>query len=242
MIRHRVAVAVLATIAGCGDDGGPADAGFDAAPDAMSLCPGGELDFEALVTDRATASPAFEVALTEVADPGNTASSAPNGRALLCLSRTGTHEVRGTRADLLSHLMTVDDAAAALHRPQPFAFPMLAAADADALIGALSGVGARDAAATQLFVDVREYPGGVPLVGASVSIGASNDGGFHVIGDGSFTTGTTLTDGSTVLFANVAGTTTTVSVDVPGSQMCEGAASITLESTGAITSVFFACR
>ncbi len=240
-----VGIASGALLAACGDDGpAAADASTDAGgPDAdpNDRCPG-ELTFEALVADLLTGAGAVDTEVVDKADPGNTTTAAPNGRAVLCLPIIGTSHVEATHASFLPHLQTVEASAAGLHRPIPFPFPMLTPSDADTFIGGL--VTARDPSDTQLLIDVRSYPGGDPATGATVAIATANDGAFVRNGADVFVSGNELLDDSTVLFANVGVSSgmTAITVTPPAGKSCVGPSTVMLEQQGGLSSAFFSCQ
>src|SRR5687767_8539285 len=95
--------AALVGIVACGDDDSSAiDAGLpDAAvADADDRCPG-ELVFEAFAGDLETDAAVFAVELAEVGDEENAATSAPNGRVVLCLPAGGDAELRAEKEEYL---------------------------------------------------------------------------------------------------------------------------------------------
>ena len=241
-----VAVILLGAACSCGDDdgGGAADAGLADAPappdaDPFDECPG-ELELEAEMQDLLTDMNLFEVRVEDANEPSNFTTSAPNGRAVLCLPLTGVHQIRATRADLLPHLQTVDSQATLLHRPLAVAYEMLSEADADTFVAGLGGP-ARDPTATQLFVAVRSEPGGTPLTGAQVSLVDEGDGAYVRDESGDFVPGNTLGTDATVLFANVpVDSDPIITLTLPGGQTCNGPTTISAEA--GLSSVFFSCQ
>lgn len=254
-----ILIASAAAAAGCSSDDeavpdagvAPVDASADGAPDGEDLCPG-KLSFEAFVNDLVTGDATFDVTVTEDATPENTTSSAPNGRADLCLP-TGTDSL--VRAELDGDIPRLDlisaDAFEIYHgADQPYPLQMVSEADLDTV---LTGLGVtRDDAAAQVVVTVLEYPGATPLTGATVELGkgaeqagARDSGGQFAVADSP----AAVENGGLVLFANTQLTgsgqpdQTTVTVTPPGtfSGTCVGPATAPLEA-GHITGVLFACH
>ena len=242
-ILPRAALAAL-LLAGCGGDDDPIADAAPPAPDREDLCPG-RLTLEALVTDLETDAPVFDVALTEVGDEGNSATSAPNGRAILCLPAGEDSEIRATHADRLGRLDRVDADAAAIwyDASQPYPLHVVTPSAADALLGDL-GL-SRDEEAAQVIVTVLEYPGGTPLAGATVAIDRDHEGAFARDDAGGFAAGDEIAAGGLVLFANTATTGGTVSATVTPPDgyagTCTGPSAAPLEG-GAVTGLHVACH
>jgi hypothetical protein len=224
----------LALAAACGDDGGsdtvdgavdadaaPADAAGDSGPDAFVRCPG-EVFFTGEYIDWDSTLTAFDgvenTDVTERGNPTNTDETSPNGRFELCVAS-------GTDGDF------------DLTQPDDAYLPLIYARDEDGGTPTIRGVKPARAAtlfsnelaltqtagAALVLVDVRTSAG--PVVGATVSIGATNDGGFHFDDQMTMTAGATTTaDGGLILFANAAvgAGTTTVTVTPPGGTSCVG--------------------
>lgn len=246
-----LALVVFGLAGGCGDDevdsdidGSPEDAGGDASPgpDAENLCPGA-ITFEALVADAITGQVAFDV---QVADVGGSAmtTSAPNGRAQLCLSSDADSTLRSSRADYLTRLDAISRDALASNPGQPYPLEVLSVAAADGLLDDLGA--ARDPADSILLVSVRS--GGEALEGATIEIDVDTDGAFARDGSGAFAATATgqVAAGGTVLFANVplteggrAAITLTPPDNFTGT--CAGPPSVELEADG-VTGAFFACQ
>ena len=261
-LRARVVALVVFTAFGCGDDeaspdddGAPPDAspvadtgdGSDTPDASDDLCPG-QLTSEALVADAGSGAAVFDVAVAE-AGADNQTTSAPNGRAVLCLPAGAPSEVEATLADYLVRRDAVDPdaAAASVGTAQPYPIDMLSAAAADELLTAL-GPG-RDEAASLVLVSVVSYPDGEPLVGAEIAIDEASDGAFARDLAGEFTASAeaAVADGRLVLFANVvdgdtdgeAAITVTPPGDFAGS--CVGPPRVELEA-GGLSGAFFACQ
>jgi hypothetical protein len=254
-----LALLMVALASGCGDDddtsddGGGADATADAGSDAGApdtgddLCPGMSL-FEALTADAESAASIFEVDVAEVGGSAAT-TSAPNGRADLCLPAGADAQVRSTKDGYLARLDTLSaDALDILDTAiNPYPLDLLETAAADAL---LDGLGApRDEAATLLLVSVVTADG-APLVGATVSIDRGDDGVFARQATGDFAGAGdpgAVADGRVLMFANVAvsgaGDQAAITVTPPDGfdGTCVGPPSVELEA-GGLSGALFACQ
>jgi hypothetical protein len=265
--RVRVAALALAFIMiaptwGCGDDEVPSDdgdddsdAGMDAGADAgedagEDLCPG-LLTFEAIVAQAQTGTPEVAVNVTEVGGSAAT-SSAPNGRAQLCLPADAESlQVQSTKTDFLPRLDTlaagaIDIANAAA---QPYPLDVLSVAAADDLLEALAVSG--DPNAALLLVSVVSYPDALPLSGATVNIDKDSAGSFASDASGAFLPAETaeIGDGRALLYANVAldgegeagqaAITVTPPADFAGT--CVGPPTVALEP-GGVSGALFACQ
>lgn len=255
MRAMRVAVGIWIALlvgAGCsGDDEVVVDASPlpDAPPDdgpgidAENLCPGA-FTFEALVADLESGTPVFDVTLAEVGDAGNTTTSAPNGRAVLCLPADTDAEVRSTKVDYLARLDVLSSAAIeiAADADQPYPLDIVTTTAVDALYTDLGET--RDAADSQLVVAVLTYPDGEALVGATVAVDNANDGAYARDGSGDFGAGDTVAAGGVVLLVNTTtGDDAEITVTPPGDfdGSCEGPSTVSLEVDG-MTGVLFACH
>lgn len=246
-----LAAAVLLSTA-CGDDEVDDDGDLpridsgvpDAAPfDAENLCPGA-VTFEAFAGNLESGAAEFEVELAEVGDPGNSASSAPNGRIVLCLP-DADGAVRAEKADYLSRVDALPAEVAAHFNPEGIAYPLfvITEAAADTLYTDLgTTLMAGDA---QVVVSVLEVPAGTPLAGATVEIDKADTGQFVRDDSGDFTAGNQVTGGGLVLFANVpiAGGDVEVTVTPPGGfrGSCTGPTTLSL-SAGEMSGALFACQ
>ena len=254
-----LALVTLAAATGCSSDdealpdasAGPADASVDGAPDAEDLCPG-KLSFEAFVNDLITGDATFDVTVTEDATPANTTTSAPNGRADLCLPSGTDSLVRAEQDNDLPRLDLISaDALAVYHAAgKPYPLQVVSTVDLDSV---LSGLGVtRDDATAQVVVTVLSYPDASPLTGATVELdkgseqaGARDSAGQFTVADNP----AAIADGGLVLFGNTQLTgggqpdQTTVTVTPPGNfaGTCVGPATVPLEA-GHITGVLFACH
>ena len=264
MLSDRVRAPALAFIlaaltSGCGDDeavpdggGGAldasADAGSDAAPDAgEDLCPG-QLAFEALVADAIGGEAAFDIAVAEVDGPTST-TSAPNGRAQLCLPAGADSRVRSTADTYLARLDSLSAEAIDIINGAVQSYPLdvLETAAADALLTDLTLT--RDQEASLLLVSVVAYPDGEPLVGATVAIDKASDGSFARDAAGAFAAAAEVGEGRVILFANTAlggdgeAGRATVTVTPPGGfdGTCVGPPTVELEA-GGLSGALFACQ
>jgi hypothetical protein len=262
MLSSRARAFALALLAGsvvlaCGDDevlpdgGGlpdasAADARIDSGDD---LCPG-ELTFEALVADAESGEAVFAAAVAEVG-AANQTTSAPNGRALLCLPDGAASRVSTALDDYLARLDTLsaDAVERSYGTAQPYPIDILSTVEADDL---LIGLGlTRDESASLLLVSVVGYPDGQPLDGAVVSIDKDSEGAFARDGTGQFATSPDreIGAGRLLLFANVAATgagedgQAAITVTPPDGfgGSCVGPPAVDLE-IGGLSGAFFACQ
>ncbi|HUS64466.1 MAG TPA: hypothetical protein VMZ28_07980 [Kofleriaceae bacterium] len=217
MLRPGIVLALVAALGACGgDDGGPA---VCEAPDPEALCPD-EFAFEAFVGDLETGASVFEASVTDRLDDDIATTSAPNGRAVLCLP-DGDREVVTSHADYLTRIDVVTSCAAAraVSAGQAYPIGLLSAA-----LLADSGVEADDDA-TQVLVTALRYPGGEPITDASVELDAEHDD-VVMLGD-------------TFLLPNATGGDATVELTADAD--CTGPDTVPLVP-GAIVGVFFACE
>lgn len=218
MLRPGMVLALAAALAACSgdDDGGPA---VCEAPDPEGLCPD-EFAFEAFVGDLETGASVFEASVTDRLDDGNATTSAPNGRAVLCLP-DGDREVITSHADYLTRLDVVTSCAAAraVSAGQAYPIELLSATSL-----ADSGVEPDDDA-TQVLVTALRYPGGEAIAGASVELAAMHDD-VVMLGD-------------TFLFPNATGGD--AAVELTADADCAGPDTVPLVP-GAVVGVFFACE
>lgn len=210
----------LASAACSGDDGSSEDCAW---PDPDALCPDA-FAFEGFVSDLETGEAAFDVEVSQRDQAGVTTTSAPNGRAPLCLT-AGDVEIRALHTDYLTRRDTLDACAVAraARAGQPYPINLLTPAFADQVLGGVT----RDETASQLLVTVRSYPDGAPLDGATVDLDAAHDGVVDVVG--------------AFLFTNVAGAEVALSFTAPDGVDCVGPAVAALEP-GGISGVLFACQ
>ena len=256
MVSDRVRAPALAFIlaaltSACGDDeavpdggGGAPDASADAGED---LCPG-QLGFEALVADAIDGEAAFDIAVAEVGGAAMT-TSAPNGRAQLCLPAGADSQMRSTADTYLARLDSLSaDAIEVINGAiQPYPLDVLETAAADALLTDL--VLTRDEEASLLLVSVVAYPDGEPLVGATVAIDVASDGSFARDAAGAFAAASEVGDGRVLLFANAALSgggeegRAAITVTPPDGfdGTCVGPPTVELEA-GGLSGALFACQ
>ncbi|MCB9562324.1 MAG: hypothetical protein H6709_08255 [Kofleriaceae bacterium] len=208
-IAIATAVAGGLGAAGCGDDGpaAPDAATIDGAvPDVMvdadpRPC-GADLYFTGGYEDWDSTSQSFlgvfGATVTEVADPGNTATTAPNGRSVLCLPATGTSQVTYVQQDApyLPARFTVDaDAYRVPYTMKGLKTARIASQFTD--LGA-----AYDDTTTLVLIEVRHAPDGAQLDDVTVAIEGAG-AGFHRDVDNVFQAGATTAGGAYLLFPNV---------------------------------------
>jgi hypothetical protein len=245
-----VVLAAAALVAGaCADDtpGDPdAAAGADApVADAMPDAGGGACPGQLLFTGEYVdwdSTPQmflgiFDATVAEVGNPDNSAQTAPNGRAVLCLPATADSEVSVTQADYVPVIYSVD---AEANAAGAYALKGLEPARMTELFTGWALT--PDAGAAQLEVEVRSFPSGAPVTGAVVTIGNAHAGAFTADGTGEYVSSAQLDGGAHVFFANVeaGGGTTTVTVTPPAGTSCVGRDSVVLNA-GEIAAVLYAC-
>lgn len=248
MLRGSLLIVAALVTGGCADDSpgdpdaAPApDALADAAlPDAGGACPG-QLVFTGEYVDWDSTEQAFlgvfDATVAEVGNAQNSAQTAPNGRAILCLPAVADSEVSFTHPDYVPVLYSVG---AQANAAVPYAVGGLEPARMAELF---SGWGRTvDGGAAQLEVEVRGAADGEPFIGALVTLGNAAAGAFTADAAGDFVPGNQLTDGAHVFFANVevgAGTST-VTVTPPAGASCTGRDSVEL-AAGQIAALLFVC-
>lgn len=152
-------------------DATPSDA---ALPDAFDECPG-QATFQVGVEDWVDGSALAGVAVTD----GNVQkSSAPNGRVVLCVAKTGPLTIRFSHADYLDrvHSTTGEIVSELASTPGVASFRMLKPADADALYTGVAKVRAADKVTA--IAMVRDRATGDDAAGATVSLTAGNEGAY----------------------------------------------------------------
>jgi len=224
MLRPWIALALAVAAGGCGDDNGSSES--CTAPDREALCPD-EFAFEAFVSDLENGDAVFEALVAERLDDVNATTSAPNGRAVLCLP-AGDRELTAAKEGYLPRGDTLDACAVsrAASAAQPYPIQMATAEFFDAEL--TSHVLTRDDSATQLLIAVRRYPDGDPIAGATVEIDAESHGDYSL--------------GDLIAFANVFGEgDVALSFTAPDGVDCSGPDRARL-TPGGITGVLFACE
>jgi hypothetical protein len=244
--------AALVTTACGGDDEivgdgdvAPIDAAIpDGSFDAENLCPGA-VTFEAFAAGLESGTAEFDVAVTEVGNPTNTETSAPNGRVVICLPDADS-SLSAEKTDYLTRVDAVPAAVAAQFSPSTIAYPLyvITQAAAETLYTDLGST--FDAGDGQVVVSVLEMPAGTPLTGAVVDIDKSPGGGpFTRDANGDFTASDEIAGGGLILFANVAtaGGDLVVTVTPPDgfSGTCTGPATLAL-TAGQLSGALFACQ
>lgn len=221
-------------LAGCG--GGDDSPAGDGGPDAENLCPG-QITFEAGVRDLASLANLASVQVADVDDAGAQASSAPNGRAVLCLD-DDQGELLATRADLLSRRDTLAGGVAQGLRQSliPYPYELISGEDLDSLYDGLSVT--RSDTATQVIVAAVSLATGEPVL-ATVSLDVDHDGSFARSDAGLFSAGDEVGTGGAVVFANVPGSSVAIEV-TPPSGACTGPGELALEP-GGLAGAVFAC-
>lgn len=245
--------ALLLCAAACGDDEVDDDDGDrptidsgipDAAPiDGENLCPGA-VTFQAFAGDLESGDATFEVEVTEVADPGNSATSAPNGRVVLCLP-DADGAIRAEKTDYLPRVDALPGEVASHFDQESSPYPLLVISEAaaDTLYGDLgTTLMAGDA---QVVVSVIEVPEGTPLTGATVEIDKADTGQFARDASGGFADGNEVAGGGLILFANVpiGGGDVGITVTPPDGfrGTCSGPATLELNA-GEMSAALFACQ
>jgi hypothetical protein len=237
------AALALALSAACGGDSGGADAApIDGArPDAEELCPG-ELTVEVRVSDLASGDNLFDVQVAATADPGRATTSAPNGRAVLCVERADEVDVTAGGDDVVERTDRIARtalgklrAAGAVH---PFA--MITAGHLADLATALD-VAPPDAGTTWLLAHAVR-PDGSPALGATLASDGASDGSFTRAADGTFAGGDAIAEGGAILVANLTATAPIgLTVEPPAGQTCDGPANLS-PAAGAISGAVFVCQ
>jgi hypothetical protein len=189
------------------------------APDTAGLCSVG-FAFEALVGALETGASVFAASVADRLDDSIATTSAPNGRAVLCLP-DGDREVVTSHADYLTRIDVVTSCAAARAVTAGQAYP-IGLASAELLAG--SGVEI-DEDATQVVVTALRYPAGDPVAGASVELDATHD--------------EVVALGDAVLVPNATGDD--AAIELSADADCAGPDTVPLVP-GAIVGVFFACE
>ncbi len=243
--------AVALTACGSGDDGASSDAAaavdaevaVDApipdagTPDAFDPCPG-ETTFEIGVVDWTTGENLPGVIVEE--SEGNGASSAPNGRVVVCVPATGLVNFRFSKTDYVDriHTTTVEAIAAQYASGVAPSFRMLTESDADSLYTGIMST--RDVGRTTFIAMPTNANTGEPLAGATVSIDAANDGSYVPQGAGLVLGDESLTDGKVVMLNTDLGKANTTEIVVTGPGSCEIPSAISLEA--GVSSVALPCQ
>lgn len=218
-------VATLAILASFGCDGsGNGPPGIDAGID--PLC-GNNFPYQIEIFDWSSGAAALPLTIFEVGNEGNTSTSAPNGRAVLCLPSDGDVTVR---LESTGHVPRNEVVSRSTYSgylsdsgEQSYRVYLLTTAD-------LADLG-MNAGTAQVLVDLRK--GSDPAVGESATLAAASDPSLVGAPGDSFSPGTQVTDGSPIIvFPNVLGAGSTML-----SSNCEGPTSLPLaadEISGAL--------
>jgi hypothetical protein len=248
------ALAAAALLAACGGDDEivsdgdvpPIDSGIpDAGIDAENLCPGA-VTFEAFASNLETGAAEFDVAVTEVGNPTNSETSAPNGRVVLCLPAEADVELSAEKTDYLTRVDAVRGPVAGQFSPdsQPYPLLVISQAAAEALYTDLGATFADGDG--QVVISVLEMPDATPLTGATVDIDKTPGDGPYARDDaGGFAAGDAIDSGGLVLFANVplAGGDVGITVTPPDgfTGTCTGPTTLSL-TAGQVSGALFACQ
>jgi hypothetical protein len=246
--KGRWAAVLLVVAVACGEDEPGPDASIqppvaDSGPDAFNLCPG-QLTFTGDFVDwdstPTTFKGVFDATLTELGNTSNTAHTAPNGRGVLCVASGTDTVVEFTHSDYVT---------------------MRYSADADVVPrGPFSMHGLTPARLTQLFaeelkltpdggdalviVELRQYPAGDPVIGATVvAASGAADGAFTPGTDGTYAAGNQTADDAYVLFANtpISSGKVSISVTPPNGVTCTGRNEIEAVA-GQVAATTFSCQ
>jgi hypothetical protein len=236
----------------CGDDGpssltdaAPVDAGIDGSiadagpPDAFDPCPG-EITFQVRVADWSSDENLFGVVVQE-GDTANMATSAPNGRVVLCIGQSGPVTLNFSHSSYLDRVHTTTGEIAAAHfaaGPGP-TFRLLSTAQ-EATLYASAAI-TREGTATTAIAMVSGRQSGADAAGAALVLGATNEGAFTPGGDvDTLVAGATTTADGRVLFLNAATDPATSSLQVSGLANCSFPAAMSL-APGGVSSVSIVC-
>lgn len=245
---RSLAALLFASVAaiGCGTSSGdddavpdaasqPADAAADApppGPDAFDPCPGPDDYVTGDYVDWDSTDTKFkgiaEADVTVVAGPTASDQTSPNGRYELCMDASADFDLALTHADYLPVRFPVDaDLAGSVASLRG-----LTPARADELYTALGLT--RDPGLGTVIVDAA-------LIGTQVELDVAHAGAFTPDASGALVAGDILTHGPIVLFANVTGAETALTLTPPGGETCDHRATLAVIA-GAITFTQAACQ
>jgi len=253
-----VAVAVLGLgVAACGDDGsgGAIDSSLpvidSAVPDAntadgridASLPCSGQVQLTGEYVDWDSTDTSFlgvaDATAVEVGNAGNTATTAPNGRVLLCLPASTDSDVSFTQASYLPMVFSAD--ADVVPLGPGFSTRGLTPARAITLAAEL---GVATFTGTQVLVEVRDFTSGPPTAGIVLALpGNTFEKAFALNDSGQWIESSTSGAGGYVLFTNVADDglspgSAGLRITPGGGETCDGRSAVTLVAGGiAATSV-----
>lgn len=215
-------VAMLAAVAiGCSSNGNPAvDASADAPPDApQGNCDDGEVESQGDWTDWDSTDQDFlGIFDAMISSGGESAQTAPNGRAIICLTAGSDHTLSFSHPDYLPMTAELD----ATNLGEVYSVHGLKPARADDLFASELSL-TRDTAAAQILV---ELP-----AGAGASIDTTSAGEFSV------------PSADYLFFANVpvGGGSTALTITPPNGQSCRAVDSLAL-AAGVIAFTAVVCR
>jgi hypothetical protein len=209
-----VLLAFLVACSGCPGGGGTpkdatdadddvADAGPDAPIDAFVRCPGQTFftgDYVDWDSSESSFLGIFEAEVYDHAEPATVDLTAPNGRAELCVAATGERQISFVHDSYIPMVFTMDQEAAAAG---PFSARGLTPTQAATLFAGLGATANADAAL--VVVEILHFPGGEPVIGASIALGNAHDGAYRKDVNGDWINDSTTTDGPEVMFLNVTG-------------------------------------
>lgn len=250
MSRRRILTIIglcLSALVGCSDDAATAnDAAADApdatlpdagGPDAFDPCPG-QTTFQARVADWASDANLLGISVT---DTTNTASSAPNGRVVLCIEKTGPVELHFTHASYVDRIHTTTGEIAAEQFAAGWSptFRLLTGPQRSTLYA--SDGKTPDLAKATVVAMVRARPSGDGASGATLAIGAAHDGAYIPGANADSLVSGAVTDASgRVLFLDTTASPDSSSLQVAGLANCTLPAALALEA-GGISSVSAIC-
>jgi hypothetical protein len=206
-------VIALVALSGCGDSSVDADAADnepDASVDAPVDAPGPDAGpcgdrfvFTGAYVDWDSTDAEFRgvasAAVTEAADPGNTAITAPNGRATLCLRTDAVSVIDFEHPDYIALRYAADPRIDALG---PFEVKGLTP---ERLAGLYAGdfdqIPSPGAAMVQVAVVL--YPDEVPALGVKVETATPHGGSYINDGTGTYVAGDTVLSERNIIFSNV---------------------------------------
>ena len=233
--RSALALALATAACGSGSDSASPDAG----PDAEDLCPG-QVTFEAEARLLASSMTLVGIAVADGDDPGSAASSAPNGRVVLCLDDAvgqvvASHNQRLERRDTLEASVLEDLRMAS----QPYPLEMASAEQLDLAYADFEIT--RSEQATQLVVAVATLPGGEPTADVVVQVEEPSGKSLNYDLSGGFLDSDQTGAGGGVLVSNVMGETATVTVEPTFDAACVGPSSVALQP-GGVAGAVWTCR
>jgi len=204
---QRIFVVALVACAACGDDGSD---GPDAGPCGDDIqFTGGYEDWDS--TEFAFMG-IFEATVAEVADPSNTATTAPNGRSSLCLPRDTTSQVTWTKDGFVTGRYTVEpDAVLGAYNVRGISTTRITTFHQDLGL-------TWDSAAALVEIEVRSYPSAGPVDGVTITV-EGGGAGFHRDAAEAWVAGATTAGGELVIVPDVpvpADGTVTLTVDTGG--------------------------